>query len=211
MAFLDPATREVVSLPLHKRGEARPRCRLAGPLPSTGLGDSLDHDGGGAPELPDAWRAGCDPLDYATVTDHATLMTFEQRDLPQPIPTHHAVFLDRGDYGIFDLGEIRVGFPQLTVDTPCDAVLDIGYSQVFFEDRRIRFSNGGRRKNVDRLYLPGGTHEWEPMQRRTGRYVHVSCRKGRQILLSAVRVQSVGYPVEDIGTFESADESLNEI
>src|SRR6185503_12659755 len=98
----------------------------------------------------------------------------------------------------------------LTIEAKPGTVLDVGYSQVLFDDRRIRFSNGGAMKNVDRLYLREGVQEWQPFQRRTGRYLHLSCRAGTLRLLKA-GFWRVGYPTQDVATFECSEPVLNRV
>jgi hypothetical protein len=49
------------------------------------------------------------------------------------------------------------------------------------------------------------------MIRRTGRFLHISCRKGQHICIRGVRIDSVGYPVEARAQFRCSDDLLNRI
>ena len=199
LACLDPATRLPRAVLM--------TWTLAGPRESTGLNDSLDAV---TAELP----AGAGQRQGLTadpdVTDYATVMHYEEREDSQPVALD-ALTLRAGEFCILDLGRVTVGHPQLTFHADDEATVDIGYSQTLAEDRRIGFSNGGRMKYVDRVFLRPGTQTWQPAQRRAVRYLLVSCRRGSRIQIGPSGIHTVGYPVEEVGAFACSDDLLNDI
>lgn len=198
LALLDPLTRLPRAFPA--------AWALAGPFESTGMEDSLDD---AAPQAPGEARFSYTPDQDGGVTDYATLMGYERRTAARPVPPA-SVMLRPGGFAILDLGRVTVGYPELRFTATEDAALDIGWSQTLAEDYRIGFSNGGRMKCVDRVFLRPGTQTWQPAQRRAFRFLHVSCRRGSAVTLDA-GVHAVGYPVEEVGAFRCSDEHLNRI
>jgi hypothetical protein len=185
--------------------------RIAGPLESSGMSDSLDAALSSQDDL-----TGFTPViicsdHYEVVTDYALLMACERRSAFQPTIHPDQVSLKAGEYCIVDLGNVRTGHPQLQIKAASDAILDVGYSQVWFDDRFIRYSNNGMLKYVDRVYLPSGKEVWRPLHRRTGRYMHITCRQGKNVRISHLGIQTIGYPVVEIGQFECSDPLLNQI
>ena len=181
--------------------------RLSGPLPSTGLNDSLDGvTAEGGPDTA-GWEGGCS--DVTAVTDYAMLMSSERRG--PTVPTDwREIALSEGEFCILDLGVVCTGYPALTLDAAEEAVLDVGTGQILHDDKRLRFSNGGRLKAVDRVIMPPGTHEWAASDRRTARFLHLSCRRGR-VTVRRPHLLASGYPVQDVGAFECSDAQLNRI
>ncbi|MCL2330605.1 MAG: family 78 glycoside hydrolase catalytic domain, partial [Phycisphaerae bacterium] len=209
LAFIDPATDTVVDLPIKSNVEKDRWGYLA--LPSSGLANSLDDDAIRSREVRSDFFPTETQFDYANgVTDYSMLMHYEDRAKPTSLPVDQPVELKAGEYAIFDLGKVTVGFPHFTMKADAGTVLDVGYSSVAFDDHRIRLSNGGSMKNVDRLRLREGSQEWEPFQRRNGRYVHLSCRAG-SVKIQNLGFRRIGYPVEDIATFDCSDATLNRI
>jgi len=184
------------------------RWQLAGPCPSSGMSDSLDavvNDIRRA-QAPARIEAGGD--DYTVVTDYATLMRLERRTDFRP--AEGTIILREGEALLAALDQIWVFHPELTFRARGDAILDIGYSQVLAADRGIRFSNGGVMKYVDRVYLRDGEQTARTLQRRTGRYLHLCCRRG---VVEIVRLdaKAIGYPVREQAEFASSDPLLNRV
>ena len=183
---------------------------LTGPHPSSGLWDSLNnHVAAPFPSV-----ASTPSNQYPTpalITDFATLMNYETRQDFAVFDLDSALTLKEGEGVILDMGRVMVGYPELSFMTKGDAILDLGYSQTLRNDRRITFSNGGRMKNVDRVVLTPGAHTYQPCQRKTLRYLHISCRAGENVTIYGVGVHAISYPVERIGAFECSDELLNRI
>ncbi|GAB4425170.1 MAG: hypothetical protein Kow00106_21850 [Anaerolineae bacterium] len=211
LAFLRPGTDEVIEPVCAADRQTAHTWHVAGPFESTGMSDSLDHVASSLDDLRAPTKATHNPFQYGDVTDYAVLMAYEQRQDYHAITPDNAITLHEGEGCLVDLGDIRVGFPALDVESAEEAVLDIGYGQVLFGDRRIRFSNDGMMKIVDRVYTGAGHRAWQSLQRRTARYLHVSCRKGSNVRLSRLGIQTIGYPVARIGHFECSDPALNRI
>jgi len=184
---------------------------IVGPYESTGMNDSLDDITTSLDDLPPTTIVTVNPFLYDQVTDYGTLMTYEARCDIRRVDRTDSIILNVGEFCIIDLGNVRVGFPTLRIDSPEDAILDIGYGQVLFDDRRMHFSNNDMLKYVDRIYCAASSQEWQPLHRRTGRYVHVSCRMGHNVRLSSLAIWAIGYPVEEVGHFECSDALLNRI
>lgn len=211
LAFLDPTSRKPLALPFGAE-EAKPNTwRLAGPTPSNSLCDSLDDVATDLSRIDAPHNVLVSPFDYLGVTDAATLMLYEKREGFAPAADPALISLHTGQVAIFDLGVIRAGFPRMDIESADDAVLDIGYSHVLPDDRGIRFYQTENLKYVDRVQTRAGRQSWQCLQRRTGRYLHVSCRAGAGVVLRGAGVVAVGHPVRDVATFECSDESLNRI
>lgn len=210
MTWSDPQTTRAVDLQFAADCATRHEWDLAGPFPSSGLSDSLDNLADDIAKLNSSRGSGCLRLDDPRATDYSLLMHFEERTPVTAPLVKENLTLYAGEYCIYDLGKVKVGFPHLDLNARGDTVLDIGYSHTCQSDRRVRFSNDGAMKNVDRLILRKGDQRWEPIQRRNGRYIHLSCRSG-QVRLSSPGIRSLGYPLQDIATFECSDAHLNRI
>lgn len=185
---------------------------VVGPYESSGLNDNL------SPEQLDRFahaetRWFVPPFDYAGgVTDFATLMRYEQRHAPDVLPPTQPFKLSTGEFCIIDIGRVQVTYPAFVFRADQDdATLDIGYSQLAYPDHSIHFSNRERMKYVDRIILPlRRAVSWEPLQRRTGRYIHLSCRAG-SVTIEQIALRAVGYPVERQAAFRCSDDTLNRI
>ncbi len=182
---------------------------LFGPFPSSGMNDSLDDAAPSAIEnCPAAWSGPAS--DLTVVTDYAAVMAAEKRGPSSPC-AWETLTLRAGEYAIVDLGVVRIGYPDFALEAAEDAaVVDFGFSQLLGADKTIRFSNSGRLKAVDRVLLPAGTHDWQPQTRRTARFLHLSCRRGR-VTLRRTRFVAAGYPAELKAEFECSDPLLNRI
>jgi len=136
-------------------------------------------------------------------------MGYETRTEMRPA-SPNALALRPGEFAVLDLGRVTVGHPELRFAADADTVVDIGWSQVLAEDYRIGFSNGGRMKCVDRVFLRPGEQTWQPARRRAVRFLHVSCRSGSGVTLDA-GVWAAGYPAQEVGGFRCSDDRLNDI
>jgi len=224
LTALDSASRRPPGLAFASESDGRDgghdegRWTVVGPFPSSGMNDSLDNVAADPTALA-LLAAGSttarsflrDPFDYTGVTDYATLMAREERRPGGAVAPGKPIALRAGEYCIVDLGLVRVGYPTLTLRSSGEGVVDVGYGQTLAADRVIRYSNGGRMKYVDRVLLRDGEQIWQPLQRRTGRYIHLSCRAGQGVTIAEVVMRTVGYPVDDAATFECADPMLNRI
>ncbi len=211
LAWLDPVTGNLVNLPFAAGRRATGHWLLAGPCPSTGLNDSLDAVATDITRAPAPDRGLYIPFDYTGVTDHPTLMRYEIRRDVQSLPGAETLHLRAGQFCVVDLGVVRVGYPQIAVNSRGKAILDVGYSYLLPEDHSIHFSNGERLKYADRVHLRDGDQIWQPALRRTGRYIHISCRQGEDVEIRDLHIRHIGYPVEEVARFECADLLLNRI
>jgi len=184
------------------------RWQLAGPCPSSGLSDSLDAVARDIRRVDAPARIDTDSRDYTRVTDYAMLMRYEQRTDVQPVDG--PVTLHAGEVLLAIADRVWVFHPELTVRARDEAILDIGYSQVLLDDHGIRFSNGGVMKYVDRVYLRDGEQTVRTLQRRTGRYLHLSCRRGT-VEIVCLGAQTLGYPIREQAEFACSDPVLNRV
>ena len=114
-------------------------------------------------------------------------------------------------YVVLDFGAEVVGYPGLKVRGGGQAIVDIGYSEVLDKSGRVWATRGGI-PQADRLILHGGRQDWQAFGRRAFRYMQITFRNVESpISVESVSATAVGYPVEQVSTFESSDELLNEI
>ncbi|MHB9038031.1 MAG: family 78 glycoside hydrolase catalytic domain [Armatimonadota bacterium] len=105
---------------------------------------------------------------------------------------------------VIDFGRDVVGFLTIRISDGGCGVIDIGYCESLDGPHDI--------SQTDRLILHGGRQEWQTFGRRTFRYVQLSFVELEQpVLLESVSVQCIGYPVEQVSSFECSDELLNDI
>ncbi|MCE5314518.1 MAG: family 78 glycoside hydrolase catalytic domain [Armatimonadota bacterium] len=114
-------------------------------------------------------------------------------------------------YLVIDFGRQVVGFPAIKIaDGGCGRI-DIGYGATLDANGRVETTECGILQ-ADRLILHGGRQEWQPFGRRAFRYIQLTFRDlERPVLLECVSAQCIGYPVEQVSSFECSDELLNEI
>lgn len=211
LMLLDPRTARPLDLACTAPGGEAGRWTIAGPFETTGMNDSLDHVAATPAEPAPAATAAVDPFRYDKVTDVGTLLAGEERGGFARAGAAEAVVLGAGQCCIVDLGEVWAGYPAVCAASPGEAVLDVGYGTFLGDDRRLRFYQGGMLRCADRIYAGPGRQAWQPLHRRTGRYIHVSCRKGRNVRLSGLGMHTVGYPVEEVGRFDCSDDLLNRV
>jgi len=184
---------------------------LAGPLESTGMNNSLAKIVADVAEVPaNAKVVNYSPFDYGKVTDYSRLMQAEKRKNIRRQSGKQELVLNEGEFGLVDFGEVKVGYPQLEFEASEEAVVDVGYCSVLSEDKNIIFLCNPV-KYVDRVYLRNGESSWEPLQRRTGRYFHISCRAGKNVRIKGIGIKFVSYPVREVAGFASSDGLLNRI
>jgi hypothetical protein len=216
LALLDEISGSTMNLPFSDvKDPGDEKWTVAGPFESTGLNDSLDDLRMEIVEEPlsdaEARRVRVDPFGYEKVTDYARLMRAEERTGIIKADPRRPIVLNQGEFALFDFGQVKVGFPVLEIDSPGPAILDVGYNYVVRADRKVRFLYDLLRY-VDRVFLKKGRQEWEPLERRTSRYLHVSCRQGGGVQIRGVRIKSLVYPVPgETARFASSDSTLNRI
>jgi len=108
-----------------------------------------------------------------------------------------------------DFGREIVGYPILKIRDSGPAVIDVRY----FKDPDAHAgdaSGESRVACVDRLIVHGGRREWQPFGRRVFRRLRLEFGGLDQPLhIESVTVNRIGYPVEQVSTFECSDDRLN--
>lgn len=104
---------------------------------------------------------------------------------------------------VLDFGAEVVGYPRISVRDGSAAHLEIGYGdEPDSEAMRL----------PDRVVLHGGRQEWEGFSRREFRYMRLDFRNlAGPVHIESVCANRVGYPVEQVSSFECSDDLLNEI
>lgn len=209
LLFRDRKTHVPLDIEFGSETPADRTWKLAGPYATTGLSNSLDDVKHDLTSLHPRATVTYSPFEHSGVTDYAALMDAEERS-GSPL-TMDRVTLNEGEYAIFDFAKIRTGFPEIEVTSSNEGVLDIGYTEVLTPDRRVRLAAYGSMRYVDRIIVKKGAQVWQPYDRRTARYLHISCRRGQSIQISVHGVSAIGYPVTLQASFESSDPMLNRI
>ncbi|MFQ3550248.1 MAG: family 78 glycoside hydrolase catalytic domain, partial [Armatimonadota bacterium] len=112
---------------------------------------------------------------------------------------------------VLDFGKEVVGFPVIIVRDGGECTIDIGYSETL--DRKgdvypIRQDI----LQADRVIMRGGRREWQCFGRRAFRYMQLTFRDLKTpIDIESVSITNIGYPVEQVSSFECSDELLNKI
>ena len=116
-----------------------------------------------------------------------------------------------GRFLVLDFGREVVGFPAIRIRDGGPAIVGIGYSEAL-DDKGNVFPTRQGILQADRLILHGGRQEWQTFGRRAFRYLQLTFRDAdRPIHLESVSVSEVGYPVEQVSSFECSDDLLNDI
>ncbi len=181
---------------------------LAGPYESTGLKNSLEK----ANENDIANEPGTikyHPFNYLQTTDYALLMNAEKREGVKEIDTSKSITLNEGDFYIADLGKVYFGFPELDIESADGGIIDVGYSNILAEDKRIRFI--WQVRYVDRVILKKQVQHWQNSTKRECQYIHICCRKGQQIKIRWKGIRANFYPVKYESDFACSDAVLNNV
>ena len=210
LSFMDPSSGKPKNIPFSSaKDEHNREWTLAGPFESTGMNDSLNNTVDDIGKVPAGAKAvNYCPFDYGRVTDYGRLMQAEMRKNIRKVAGKGELLLDEGEFGLIDFGEVKIGYPQIEFEASEDTIIDVGYGSVLSENKNILFAGA---KYVDRVYLKNGVNRWETLQRRTGRYFHLSCRRGRSVKVKGIGIRFVSYPVSEIAGFSSSDGLLNRI
>jgi hypothetical protein len=107
----------------------------------------------------------------------------------------------RTAYMMFDFGKEVVGFPLLRIRDGGQGVIDLRYLETPDSVHQ-----------ADRLILHGGRQEWQTFGRRALRYMELIFRDLESPLyIESVSLNSVGYPVEELCSFECSNDVLNAV
>lgn len=114
-------------------------------------------------------------------------------------------------YIVLDFGQEVVGFPNIRIRSGGCGIVDIGYSEALDKNGRVYPT----RQNIlqaDRLILHGGRQEWQTFGRRAFRYMQLTFRDcSAPVEIDSVSLMRIGYPVEQVSSFECSDDLLNRI
>ena len=160
------------------------------------------------------------PVD-ASELDIATLMYREQKQTRDDVIKHpramlksfggEATITSSDTFVVIDFAQEVVGFPRLRIRDGGVGTIDIGYSEALDTNGDvipIRQSI----LQADRLITHGGRQEWQAFHRRAFRYMQLTFRNfNSPIQIDSVSIDQVGYPVEQVSTFECSDDLLNNI
>ncbi|MCK4401382.1 family 78 glycoside hydrolase catalytic domain [bacterium] len=216
LAFMDSVSENLIDILFSNVKDMNKReWTLSGPFESTGMNDSLNNILNDTIEKPLLEAKGIkvinyNPFCYNKVTDYAGLMRSEERADIAKISVGDEFTISEEEFFIVDFGQVKTGYPYLEVKSTEGAVIDVGYNSVLLDNKKIMFQMNCIRY-VDRIYITSGSQKWERFQRISGRYIHLSCRKGKNIKIKGIGINSVGYPVREIGKFASSDNLLNKI
>ena len=124
------------------------------------------------------------------------------RSVLEPYNETAEIMPGRDSFVALDFGRELVGFPRL-------AIRDAGYAVV-----EISYEEPGVSSEAppDRLILHGGRQDWDGFRRRSFRYMRLTFRDAEaQIRLECVSMRQIGYPAEQVSSFECSDEVLNRV
>lgn len=114
-------------------------------------------------------------------------------------------------YLVLDFGKEVVGFPLLRIRDGGQGVIDLRYFETPNAEGQAHAA-GGPVFQADRLILHGGRQEWQTFGRRAFRYMELIFRDLESPLyIESVSLNSIGYPVEEVCSFECSDDVLNDI
>ncbi|MCC6145186.1 MAG: hypothetical protein IT368_15370 [Candidatus Hydrogenedentes bacterium] len=126
---------------------------------------------------------------------------------PQEIPP-------QGVWRRYDLGQVRLGRPKLTLDLPAGAVVEIAASEYLLHDRVTPYItlSLGTSCNLDHYVARGGVQEFFPLTPKGGRFVevHVIAPPEQVKFLDETYVERTYFP-ETEGSFACSDPLLNRI
>lgn len=112
---------------------------------------------------------------------------------------------------VVDFGCEVVGFPTIRFRDAGVGTVDIGYSEALDDNGDVAIMRQGILQ-ADRVILHGGRQEWQSFGRRAFRYLQLTFRDiDAPLHLESVSVNSVGYPVEQVSTFECSDENIDRV
>jgi alpha-L-rhamnosidase len=146
---------------------------------------------------------GAEKPDWKTDTD----LTWYRRNLkPAGAPT--------GVWRRFDTGRIHLGRPELTLDLPQGAVVEIAYAESLTGGVVSPFIplSAGLSRNLDHFVARGGVQTFTPLVPKGGRYFEVHIQSDpRAVKVVREAFFQRTYFGEPVGSFQSGDVRLNDI
>jgi len=120
----------------------------------------------------------------------------------------------QGVWRRYDLGRVRLGRPNFSIDLPKNAIVEFAYSETLSNNRVTPFItlSAGKSCNLDHFRARGGTQTFFPLSPKGGRYleIHVLAAPEQVEFITEEFVER-GYYGESQGSFNSNDELLNKI
>lgn len=148
---------------------------------------------------------------------------FEHRERPgwqtdDGFPWYRRDLAPRGEVnGVwrrFDLGYVKLGAPEFTLDLPPGVIVEVAYSESLREGRVTPFIplSLGPTRNMDHFVSRGGVQTFSPMVPKGGRYleIHVGAPAEQVRFLGENYWQRTYYDVP-VGDFQCSDGLLNRI
>ena len=116
-------------------------------------------------------------------------------------PETAVVPASRAAYIMLDFGKEVVGFPLLRIRDGGQGMIDLRYLETPDSVHQ-----------ADRLILHGGRQEWQTFGRRAFRYMELIFRNMESPLyIESVSLNSIGYPVEELCSFECSNDVINAV
>ncbi len=119
-----------------------------------------------------------------------------------------------GTWWRFDLGQVRLGRPQIHLEVPVGTVVELGYSESLTGGRVAPWLNQsmGLSCHLDHYVARGGRQTFGPLSPRGMRYVEVhAVGAGTAAMRSAEFLERSYFPAEPVAKFECGDALLEEI
>jgi hypothetical protein len=119
----------------------------------------------------------------------------------------------QGVWRRYDLGRVRLGRPDLTIDAPAGAVIEYALCEELRHGRVHPFItlSGSRSCNFDHFVARGGPQEFMPFTPKGGRYLEVHVLTPGTVKFVHEEFQDRGYYGEPEGSFTCSDPLLNQI
>ncbi len=110
---------------------------------------------------------------------------------------------------LLDFGQGINAFPELRLRGPAGARVIMGYAERLVDGH---FTNAIECPFADELVLDGQERTWRPASWRAFRYLKIRVSQGYQPLtILSIKADTVNYPFEEKGCFNSGDELLNSV
>lgn len=143
-------------------------------------------------------------IERSGVVRYSRSMTNPAAESAEVVPGHDA-------FVVLDFGREVVGYPCLRIRDGGQATIDIGCSEALDAEGKVFPTRQGVLQG-DRLILHGGRQEWKAFNRRALRYMQLTFRDvERPVLIESVSMESTGYPVERVSSFECSDDLINDV
>ena len=145
--------------------------------------------------------------------------------LAQPTSDPEAVILEEGTsltmkvlatpaYIVLDLGRTVHGRINMDVVGPSGTIIDVGWDERLWMDMRPLPCPGSLHpewNQVDSWVLDGTPHRISTIDARSGRYVLLAVWGEGPVTLSDVEVYEERYPVEELGSFDSSNDLIDQV